>query len=210
MKDWISNLLGNSTNIYSVWTPFYYTLKIFGLAPYKLNPQTKKLQTSCCEYFYIIFFLCSYFSVVLYALYRIKFLDSYLLIDAGIFYQFIYQFLMICVIVFWNFLKRNHILNFLQKIAEFDKIASELKWKYKFSQSQCKLILVCLITASTVILLFIFYLAFITVGKGSIPNCLSFGVAFFVSKAVTLTIFQFTFCAYCIQARFEILNKNAR
>lgn len=210
MKDWISNILGNSTNIYSVWTPFYYTLKIFGLAPYKLNPKAKKLQTSCCEYFYIICFLCFYLSVVLYSLNRIQFLESYALIEAGIFYQFIYQFFMICVIVFWNFLKRNHILNFLQKIAEFDKIATELKWKFKFSQSQCKLILVCLITASTAILLFIFYLAFINVGNRTFQDCLSFGIALFMSKAVTLTIFQFTFCAYCIQARFEILNKNAR
>lgn len=211
MKDWISKLFGNSTNIYSSLVPFYYSLKVFGLAPYKLNLQSKKLQTSCCGYLYIICFLSFYFAILLYALSRLQFQKSYSLIDSGIYYQFIYHFFMMCLVVFWNFLKSNHISNVIEKLAEFDKIVAELKWKFKFSHSKSKMGIISIITASTVILLFIFYLVTIMVfEKKTIFEYISLAVAFYASKALTMSIMQFTFCAYCVQARFEILNQNAR
>lgn len=211
MKDWISNFLGSSTNIYSAVVPFYYTLKVFGLAPYKLNLQTKKLYTSCCGYFYIICFLCFYMAVGIYSVYRLGQQSSYALISSGIFYQFIYQFFMMFVVVFWNFLKSNHISNFIEKIAEFDNIVTELKWKFKFSHSKNKLGIISIIAASTASLLIIFYLAtFVAFKNPTFLDLFSFAVAFYVSKGTTMSVFQFTFSVYCVQARFEILNKNAR
>ena len=211
MKDWIRSFVGNSNNIYSASAPFYYSLKLFGLAPYNLNVKTKKLQTSCCGYLYIICFLCFYVAVAIYSLFRLENQTSYALIHSGIYYQFIYQFFMMCLVVFWNFLKCNHISNFLEKLAEFDKVVAELKWKFKISLSQSKLGIISLITASTAILLIIFYLAtFVVFQNPSIMDFIRFAVAFFVAKACTMSILQFTFSAYCIQARFDILNKNAR
>ena len=211
MKDWIDKLLGDSTNIYSAVVPFYYSLKVFGLAPYKLNLQTKKLQTSCCGYLYIICFLSFYFAIAFYSLYNLKYQKSYSLIDSGIYYQFIYQFFMMCLVVFWNFFKRKHISNVIENLAEFDKIVADLKWKFKFSHSKNKLGIILIITASTVILLIIFYLAtFVAYQKTAILDYVSFAIAFYVSKALTMSIMQFIFCAYCVQRRFEILNKNAR
>lgn len=210
MKDWISKLLGDTTNIYSASVPFYYSLKVFGLAPFKLNLQRKNLQTSCCEYFYIICFLSFYLTVAVYSLLRLKYQKSYALIDSGIYYQFIYQFFMMCFVVFWNFLKCHHIANVIDKLAEFDKIVAELKWKFKFSHSKNKLGIISLITASTVILLSIFYLAtFLAVQNRTIIDYISFAISFYVSKALFMCIMQFTLCAYSVQARFDILNKNA-
>lgn len=202
------------TNIYESLKPFYYTLKLFGLAPFHINFINGQLKTTFIDYLTFIVFNCFYLFMV-YSIYSVA-TDTYSpegrsILIVGYEFVYAYQFLLTFGTFIYNFYTRQKVGTFLRMIAKFDETIEIMNWNFKINHLKNYWNLFFWIGISTSSILFIYVLQVFYVTPSSEVSDFIYMLCFtFITKANTLIIFQFIFSSYCVQSRFDILNQNAK
>lgn len=206
----IKQFLCGSSNIYETVKPFYYSLKLFGLASFQLNCKEKKLTMTFKDY---LFLFCSIiFGMV--AIYSTFFeIRSYLtegtsLIENGWKYQYLYQIVITVPIMVFGYIKKKHVERFLRIVNSFDEHIEHSNWEHKVNHSQEKSkLLIWLATSAFIIIMIYCFSLFIGSYTVTYINIL---LNTFVVKLHEFVMYQFLFSVLCIKDRYKILNKNMR
>lgn len=107
----IKEFLFGSTNIYETVVPFYYSLKIFGLASFQLNVEDGKIRMRWKDFF-LMFGSILLFVWIVYLTFDD--MNQYFVMGSSIIrkswkYQYLFQMLTIIPIITFGCLKRKHI-----------------------------------------------------------------------------------------------------
>ena len=211
----IRKYFGEPMNIYESLSPFYYFLKLFGLASYSLNFKNGRMKTSFTSYIMFLIY------IILYIILNVNFLnidiDQYSPVGRSIViygYRFIYifQYLAILLVIIYNFLKRRNIEKFLKLMETFDDHTDKMGWKFKINHERNYWTSIFWIFLHFILLCTVYFLRMYWV-QDSEPILEEF-INMFCYCIITNTYIwcslQFIFGAQCVESRFEILNKNAR
>lgn len=105
----IKQFLTGSTNIYDTITPFYYFLKVFGLASFQLNCEDGKIRMKWKDY---VLLFSSIFLGIFASLKTLLAIRSYLkdgttLIEHSWKFQYLYQVIITVPIMIFGYIKRK-------------------------------------------------------------------------------------------------------
>lgn len=128
--------ISDPKNIYESLKPFYYALKLFGLAPFHINFKNGHIRTTFIDYLTFIVFSC-YYTFILYTIHSID-TDSFSPEGRSILivgYEFVYVFQMYLTFgtFLYNFYTRQKIDLFLKMIAKFDETIEIRNWNFKIN-----------------------------------------------------------------------------
>ena len=211
----IRKYFAEPTNIYESLSPFYYTLKLFGLASYNLNFKNGKMKTSIIHYIMMMCFIALYLS----------FIVNFLQVDVksyspegksilmyGLAFVYNFQYITILLFIIYNFLKRRNVEKFLKYLETFDDHCEKMGWKFKINHeknywSQIFWIVLSIILLIVVAMTQIYWVSIF--GHDLIDFIFMF-IYCFSSKALVLTTLQFVFGVHCVASRFEILNESTK
>ena len=199
IKSWLSG----STNVYCTLVPFYYCLKIFGLAPYHLESINGNIRVTCYHYISVLCFLSFYLLTLIGSLYRIGTTES--VFHAGQLLQFVHQTMMIFFIVSVNFVRRDSIFSFLKLIAKFD--TETMNMKFKVNHSKKRWVVSAFIGCSFIVLICIYFFTIHVFGEVIAFHVM---ISLYFTQSYIMSVWQFIFGGYSIVSRFNILNQNAR
>lgn len=211
MKSFNSYIFG-STNIYETAVPFYYLLKFFGLASFHFDLAKEKCGMRLQDYFVflvsIVIYIIIFITASIDTLNDMKNVKT--ILDNGFVYQYISMIVYTILMVCYGFLKRNHVIKFLDLLYYFDESVDILNWRIKVNHTKDRTILI----VSIVILLLpsgIMSCLWILLYADS--SALDFrNVIFSVYIALThiVVLFQFILSSCAVRTRYEILNQNMR
>ena len=211
----IRKYFAEPSNIYESLSPFYYTLKLFGLASYNLNFKNGKMKTSIIHYIMMMCFIALYLS----------FIVNFLQVDVksyspegksilmyGLAFVYNFQYITILLFIIYNFLKRRNVEKFLKLLETFDDHCEKMGWKFKINHeknywSQIFWIVLSIILLIVVAMTQIYWVSIF--GHDLIDFIFMF-IYCFSSKALVLTTLQFVFGVHCVASRFEILNESTK
>ena len=204
-----------STNIYESLSPFYYTLKFFGLASYSLNFKNGKMKTSIIHYIIILCFFA------LYLIFVVNFLQvdvkSYSpegksVLMYGLAFVYFFQYMTTLLILIYNFLKRGNVERFLKLLETFDDQSEKMEWKFKINHEQNYWSLIFWIVLSTILLSTVatIQLLWVPTPEHNLRDYIGIFFYCIISKALVMTTLQFVFGVHCVQTRFDILNDNTK
>ena len=208
----IRKKFGEPINVYESISPFYYTLKFFGLASYDLNFKNGKITTSFINY---IIMLC-HIALCLYFYYEFLQDDvatyspegkSVLIYGFLFFYHF--QYYTIVLIFIFNFLKRKNIEKLLKLLETFDDHCEKMRWKFKIDHKRNYWSLIFWICLHIILLMVVYPLQMSWVPPDSPDLMDHINMIFYCSmtKAFVLSTLQFIFSVASVASRFEILNQ---
>ena len=206
---------GEPSNIYESLSPFYYTLKFFGLASYNLNFKNGKMKTSWIHYImmfgFIPLYLCFYYNFLNIDDSTYSPGEKSILIY-GFFFFYHFQYITIVLIMIFNFLKRGNVEKFLKYLKTFDDHSEKMEWKFKVNHEQNYWRFIFWIVISLIILIVVYVMQIFWVP--SVPPEFSEYIdnIFYciVTNAFVLISLQFIFGVQSVASRFEILNQNTR
>lgn len=201
-------------NIYESLRPLYYILKIFGLAPFHINFKNEKMKTTFIDYLSFIAFICFYIFII-FSIYSVA-TGTYSpegrsILIVGYEFVYAYQFVLSFGIFMFNFFTRHKIDAFLKLIAKFDETIEKMNWNFKINHLKnyrCLFIWFGF-NLITITSLYVLQVCFVTPYDDALDFIYMF-IFTYVSQTNLLTIFEFVFSTYCVQSRFDILNKNAK
>lgn len=141
-------------SIYQSSVCTYYVLKLLGMAHYSVDKNSKVFTVSCWHYLSLALFTIYWIAQ---SILRFKTETHY---ESGLNYRivesiwknvFAFQYFSTIPIIFFNFIKRKHVQNFLKLIEKFDSHMEQLRWKndvefstfYKFLPLMPVPIIVC-------------------------------------------------------------------
>lgn len=128
-------------------------------------------------------------------------------------YKFVYayQFLVTFGTFIFNFFTRHQIDAFLKMITKFDEAIEIMNWNFKVNhvKNYWNMFFWIGISSTSLTFIYVLQIVYVTPSKETLDLFYSFLFAF-VTKANTMTIFEFVFSSYCIQSRLDILNQNAK
>ena len=211
----VRKYFGEPTNIFESLSPFYYFLKLFGLASYSLNFKNGKMKTSFNSY---IIFLSS---IVIFIMLNLNFLnidkDQYstvgrLIVVYGYIFIYNFQYFTILLIVIYNFLKRRNVEKFLKLLKTFDDHTDKMGWKFKINHERNYWTLIFWIVLHIILFSIVYILRMFWVQDSEpiLEEIINMFCYCIITNAFMLCSLQFIFGAQCVESRFEILNKNAR
>ena len=206
---------GQPSNIYESLSPFYYTLKFFGLASYSLNFKNGQMKTSWINYIMVLGSIALYltFYKQLFELDSSKFTPggkSIFVYGLVFFYQF--QNITTLLIIIFNFLKRRNIEKFLKLLETFDDHCEKMGWKFKVNHEKNYWSSIFWIVIS--LILFICVTTYHNIWVPPVPpnlmdyiNMICYG---FLANALILSSLQFIFSVHSVASRFEVLDENTK
>ena len=210
----IRKYFGEPSNIYESVSPFYYTLKFFGLASYSLNFKNGTLKTSFIGYIMILCFIAIYSSFIVH--FSRTDVRSYspegksVLIYGLVFFYF-FQYASIILIFIYNFLKRENIGKLLKLLETFDDHCEKMGWKFKINHERNYWRSIFWIVFSLFSLCGVYALQMIWIPDDTPEFMLYIDTFFycFMTNSFVLSSLQFIFSVNSVASRFEILNQNA-
>lgn len=193
-------------------------LKIFGLASYSLEIESRKLETKLRNY--LEFFLSVLIWIALlcnqWRSHQTNSINSRVgsnLLEQIIQYEYLIQNFLAILAVVYNFSKRQHVQTFLMHVLNFDQKVKQLDWNFKVKHSRnC---IPCFIFVTFVVVLIIpianvytddYYKDFRN-DKYIIFNFISYTV---ICEFYLLLSMQFILSTYCVYARLKSLKRNIR
>ena len=207
----IKQFLCGSSSIYQTVKPFYYFLKLFGLASFQLNCKERKIRMTFKDY---LILLCS-ISVGMFIVYTTcSDVGSYIregqtMIENGWKYQYLYQIVITVPMIVYGFIKRKHVQRFLEIIYFFDEQTELSNWEHKINHSQDKVKILIWLLIGVILIIIMYFFALFT------GSYLSYSIPYqnlllnsFVIKLHDLVMYQFIFSVLCIKRRYDLLNKN--
>ena len=202
----------NNLSFYKSLAPFYYTLKIFGLAPYDFDFKTGNIKTTLINYVIVFLNLIIHVTAFLLSSYEAFNLTNLTIAQSGWNFQQVFQTFIAIFVVVHNYKKRKHVFNYIKLLNNVDKIVNDLKWRYKVNhfRNGCKTAF-WLAFHGVLIILFYFLILFGTI-KNSLHTLFTILrnlILFFAIQTYTMIIYEFIFSVCCINSQFDCLNKNA-
>ena len=203
IKSWLSG----STNVYCTIIPFYYCLKIFGLAPYHLESINGNIRIKCYHYISVLCFLSCYFIIFVVTFYRME--KSYSILRSGELLQFVLRTMMVFFIVSVNFVRRDSIFTFFKLISKFDKETMDMKFKVNHSKKRWFVSAFLGCNFLTFICVYMFSIIVFR-ANATDEEKLDITITFYLTQTYMMSVYQSIFGAFSIVSRFKILNHNAR
>ena len=206
---------GKPSNVYESFSPFYYTLKFFGLASYNLNFKSGQMKTSGIHYIMMMCFFLVY--LFFYAVYLLIDPTSYSpegksVLTYGFLFFYHFQYITSILIIIYNFLKRKNVEKLFKLLETFDDHVEKKEWKFKVNHEQNYWILIFWIGLHIISLMVAYTLQMSWISTVTLGFKEYIAMVFycFILKAFFLSTLQFTFGVHCVASRFDVLNQNAR
>ncbi|KAK4883709.1 hypothetical protein RN001_007028 [Aquatica leii] len=196
-------------NFYSVLTPMYYSTKIVGLTPFKINQICfRRSKINLCWCIGLMIFLNLYTSAGL--LQRPDIDWQFIMVITDIVAAYLTQANMACGILF-GCIYSNTILEILASIDSFDKDLQKIYSKLNLLQEyrNSKIYLVFGIIATFFLLVAVIVLSFLP----QVEEPAFFGefLAYIAPEVIsTSVVFQFCSILLCVKQRFVWLNKTVQ
>jgi hypothetical protein len=119
-------------SIYQSSVCIYYVLKLVGMAHYSVERNSKVFTVSCWHYLSLALFT-TYWIAQCVLRYKTEHRHdsglNYQIVESIWKYVFAFQFFCTIPIIFFNFVKRKHVEDFLRLIEKFDVDVEQLGWK---------------------------------------------------------------------------------
>lgn len=213
----MSKVPENSQDIYYSIKFFFFALKIFGLAPFTMDLNTRRLKITFIN---IIEFIISCLFWLFLSYNQIKFykvsrfysgIQSGLLDGLCQFQNTFQQFAAILIIIF-NFCKHHNVANLFAQIDKFDQTVKRLDWKFQVIHSRFLGLAIFFISTFAVlmhqfILVYSMIIHYNTISEMYAIYIFSFIV---VTEFSFLVATQFILSTYYIYARLVGLHHNIR
>ena len=207
----IRKIFGEPSNIYESVSPFYYTLKFFGLASYDLNFYNGQMKTSWIHYIMMLWFCLVYSALI------VNFLntdaESYSpegksVLIYGLEFVYDFQYIVILLLLILNFIKRGNVGKLLKLLEKFDNHCEKMRWKYKVNHERNYWSSIFWIIFSIFSLSGVATIQMLWVGTNHVlTEYLDTFYYCIITSAFILSTFQFIFGVHSVASRFEILNK---
>ena len=206
------SFLAAQENIYKSIAPFYYSLKIFGLACYSLNFDTANIKTQFFNSLLFGIFICAIsFGAVE------SFINDFSFeidvenktISIGKKFYFILQIFLSIFVISWNFWNHSAIVKLLKNLAQFDQIIIKERFKYKINHVENRHKLMFWLGLSFICLLFISILTYFS-QEISEKQIWQYIIVYYIIQIFTMNVFQFIFSTYAVISRFEVLIQNTK
>jgi drug/metabolite transporter (DMT)-like permease len=207
MKTWTKK----TENIHQNLKFFFYTMKVFGLAPFSIDEKTRKLQMKWKNHLILTISLalcagCLWASLI-------NFTQKSDLLERISQATFLLQHVFALVLIVINCARRKHIENFWSNIHKFDETLDKFKWKFVGDKLQwCNAFFIGFHLA------FVFVVVLYSIGAYFFFFEQNFEVLFMVRALIyQLTSFfylliaiQFLLSVKCIKSRLEALEKHLK
>lgn len=216
-------MTNNSQNSLKSWNRacvFFYTLKFFGLAPYRFNSRTLSFEMGFFNYSILLASLLAtvYISRTTIDNFDDKSYESGVqsrFVDNLWRYQNLFQSLMISSTILFNFHKRKHIENFIKLISKFDQILEKLNWKHKSEVFKFLNMINVFLNTLFVFLLVVYIIIGTVLSKNDEMSEKTWTIFKLITYELTCQFYvmvslQFILSAYCVYARIKVLLHNIR
>lgn len=208
---WLRNCFAKAANIYDSLSPFYYTMKLFGLASFSLDFKSGQITVKIYEY---LVFLCftSLYILMIWTSFQTNEKWNHpgsMIVTRGWEYQYQLQTASTIVVVIFSFFKRKHFERFLKIISNFDKAIVSMQLKHNIKHTQFKFKLMFWLSISAITLIIISYSNAYTNLIMDFFNLYRMLAYVYMTGSYVVIVMQFICTCYCVAQRFEILNKNA-
>ena len=201
----------NNLSFFESLAPFYCTLKIIGLAPYNFNFKTGIIKSTFLNYIIVFLNLAIHFIAILISgvdSFNSKSTTNKLAHDIWN-YQLFFTSLTALFFVVHNYIKRQHVFNYIKLLNHVDKVFNNSEWKYQMNHlKNCFKIVFWLFIHIVMLVLFYFLILFAN-SLISIYLVLINIISFFSVHICIMVVYEFMFSVCCINSQFDCLNKNA-
>lgn len=203
--------LKSSSNIYQTFKPFYWILKVFGFASYRLDERNQVLNVRLCDKMYTFMWIVIYLFFVA--------LNSYwgeqepaedsILVRHGWHKLYIFETTFVAFAIFCNFINFKITNVILQTLNEFDIMTNmEFNWNFKLNHTKQRSLVIyftigCIFMAIVKIPL--------SIGIADELTYFSITIIFFYHlsiEMIALITWQLVFFSYHVQSRYEIIVEN--
>lgn len=208
-----------SKDVYVVLKPLFIILKIFGLASYRLDAESKKLKTTITDWILFFASLCLWCGMIWMQAFR-KMNNTYVsgidspILDSLWRYQFVFQHFSGLTIVIFNFYHRQSVVKFLKIISDFDEKIKNLKLINVHSSKIFKRYVIAFLIG---LVLLLCYGAAFSINNNLRTHSLDaytltynlFNFYFILIFYVLLSL-QFIITVYCVRSRLTKIIENLR
>ena len=203
--------LKSSSNIYQSFKPFYWILKVFGFASYRLDERNQVLNVRICDKMYTFMWIVIYLFIVVLNCYwgEQEPAEDSILVRHGWHKLYIFETTFVAIAIFFNYKNFEITKVILQTLNEFDVLANmEVCWNFKLNHTEQRSLVIyftigCIFMATVKIPLSI-----------GIANDLSYfriTIIFLYHlsiEMIALITWQLVFFSYHVKSRYEIIVKN--
>lgn len=208
-------------NIYQSISALYYSLKVFGLAPYRFEMKTLSFKMSFSNYLVLIsttVFGCfsSYFSFKNFNEYTTGVQSHF--VDSLWKYMLIIQHFLAVLTILTSFLKRKRVESFLRQIHKFDQTLSRYNWTVQVLNPRWFNFVIIFLNFLLIIWMIIF--AIMAIHKleyeegcsflSDLLKALKMIDFWLVTNFCFLVSIQFISSVYCVYVRLKVLKENVR
>ena len=202
-----------SNNFFDSLSPFYWTLKLFGLTSFHLNFENGLITTSVLDFLILCCFCCLYIFIILFFGRALVFGNLTISIpDAGFKFQTSYQAVMTLGIVLHNFWNRKTIEKFIKLVHKFDVIITKTKWKHSINHTDNRWKLSIWIILSFSNSFGSYYMTVFVIGgflNLATIEYYNYLCYYFIIQVNLMTAFSFILSIHSVESRIECLVKNA-
>lgn len=203
--------LKSSSNIYQTFKPFYWILKVFGFASYRLDERNQILNVRLCDKMYTFMWIVIYLFVVV--------LNSYwgeqepaedsVLVRHGWHKLYIFETIFVAIAIFCNYKNIKTTKVIFQTLNEFDIMTNmEVNWSFKLNHTNQRSLVIyftfsCIFMAIVKIPL--------SIGNADELTYFSVTIIFFYHlsiEMIALITWQHVFFSYHVKSRYEIIVDN--
>lgn len=199
-------------NIFKSLAPFYYCLKIFGLACYSLDFDNGNIKVQFLNALNFGVFVSFYSVLVVLSFIKISSIDIDVVNDTiskATIYQFIVQLFLINFIISWNFWNRSVIAKFLKNLNLFDQMILKERFKYKINHDTNRHKFMFWLGLSFIILITNFITTYLVIETG-VKRLGQYIFGYYLIQTLSMNIFQFIFSTYAVISRFQVLIQNTK
>lgn len=201
-------------NVHDTFRPFYYLLKVTGLAPFRLNSQPSNDRK---ELYYAFGYSASFICVYSYAIYGYLFTTNtghlYIskivaVMENG--YMFC-EFMVTNVAIILGLVLRNRVLEIFVQLAEIDEQLNVLRLPIKHNRQHRLLTVLCSIVLGSFLFLLLVTISTVTSRLESFDTpALDVAALAISSFCFLLQIVQFTVMVLLVLSRYQTINELFR
>ena len=212
MAGLLNKFNSNNLSFYKSLKPFYYILKIFGLAPYSFDFNTGVSKSTIINYTILFMILTTHFTAIILSTYQevaeIKSTKLSIAVS-GWNFQHILQTVVAFIVVVHNYIKRPHVFKYIKLLNNVDKIVNDLQWKHKVNHLRKCLAITFWLFLHVVLIIFFFYV-FQNASANHHLQVLINTIVYFAVQTYMMIAYEFIFSVCCINSQFDCLNENAK
>uniref|UniRef100_A0A182XNX5 Gustatory receptor n=1 Tax=Anopheles quadriannulatus TaxID=34691 RepID=A0A182XNX5_ANOQN len=201
-------------NVHDTFRPFYYLLKVTGLAPFRLNSQPSNDRK---ELYYAFGYSASFICVYSYAIYGYLFTTNtghlYIskivaVMENGYMFS---EFMVTNVAIIFGLVLRNRVLEIFVQLAEIDEQLNVLRLPIKHNRQHRLLTVLCSIVLGSFLFLLLVTISTVTSRLESFDTpALDVAALAISSFCFLLQIVQFTVMVLLVLSRYQTINELFR